>query len=383
MNTRRSQSGATRSAKSSAKKKAVVAPRRRAAADAKKKAVAKTPAPRKKVAKKTVAKAPVKKRAAAKTAKRKNAAVAPRRAAATITKKSATKKPVAKKPATQKSAVKKTVAKAPVKKRVAAKATTSVKKKVAAATPRRGAAAAAKKASTKNAVVKKPVVKKPAAKKAVGSVAKRTAAKVATTTRKAAIRKAATSPRKTAPVRRPKSFAAPETVHGFGFAPGAPDLPEAYGEDRLVLMAKDPGTLFAYWEITPARTAAAEAAMRPGEEYREVLRLDWTVRELFETNYALLPVSFAARRWYLRVPYPGLTYQLELGWLGSQGHYIPLLQSNPSDAPEAWAATRDRLKAAGIDPNGVLSYLLDASAPQGASGGLTSSAAAPGSSRPA
>jgi len=31
-------------------------------------------------------------------------------------------------------------------------------------------------------------------------------------------------------------------------------LPDSYGDDRLVMIARDPNTFFAYWEITPERT---------------------------------------------------------------------------------------------------------------------------------
>jgi hypothetical protein len=145
-------------------------------------------------------------------------------------------------------------------------------------------------------------------------------------------------------------------------------LPEFYGEDRLVLMTKDPEYLFAYWEITPERAAAGRDAMVNGEEYREAIRLNWSARDLFDANYLLLPITHAARKWYMRVPFSGIAYQVEIGWLGSQGHFISMLTSNPSDAPESWAATRRRLKDdKNLAKNGVLSRTLKAGRPQGSS----------------
>jgi hypothetical protein len=193
--------------------------------------------------------------------------------------------------------------------------------------------------------------KKPAAK---SPPAKRTTAKIPP------------SPKSPAP-RRPKKFAATEPTRGYGFPDGAPELPENYGEDRLVLMTKDPEYLFAYWEITPGLMAEGEKAKHPGSEYREAMRLNWAARDLFEPNYALLPVSLEARKWYLRVPRPGVSYQMELGWISDQGHFIALLGSNPSDAPESWTATRRRLKAGG-EGNSVLEYSLRVTQPLGSSG---------------
>jgi hypothetical protein len=154
----------------------------------------------------------------------------------------------------------------------------------------------------------------------------------------------AAKPKPVARKLRPKAFGELETARGFGFPEETPELPEAYGEDRLVLMTKDPEYLFAYWEITPERRALAERAKHEREEYREALRLTWTSADLLEDSFVLLPVSLDAKRWYLRVPFSGLSYHIEIGWLGEQGHFISVLgSSNPSDAPESWAKTRKRL----------------------------------------
>ncbi len=290
--------------------------------------------------------------------------------APTAPKKSAAKKPTAKKAAaagSRRAAAKAAAKKSAAKKKVAAgprltstpKATAkkpAAKKKVAAG-PRRAAA--------------KATAKKPAAKKKVAAGPRRAAAK-ATAKKPAAKKKVAAGPRRAAapkatPKRRPKTFAAAEAVRAYGFPDGAPELPETYGEDRLVLMVKDPEYLFAYWEITPGRLAESERAKKAGAEYREALRLNWDSTGLFDANYALLPVSFAARRWYLRAPYPGKAYRIELGWLGSQGHFISLLESNKSDAPESWAATRLRLKRSGLAPGSVLERTLEVARPLGSS----------------
>jgi hypothetical protein len=252
--------------------------------------------------------------------------------------------------------------KSPAKKSAAKK----VVKKAAAGTRLASSAKAAKKSTPKKSPAKKAAAKKkaPARKRLASSAAKKRPAKKPAT-KKSVAKKALPAP---PPPRRPKSFAAPETARGYGFAEGAPELPETYGEDRLTLMVKDPDYLFAYWEITPARLAEAVKAKRAGADYREAMRLNWDARGLFEANYALLPVSFSARRWYLRVPHSGLPYRLELGWLGSQGHFISLLDSNVSDSPESWSETRRRLKRSGlVSRGGVLEYNLDATRPLGAS----------------
>ncbi len=232
--------------------------------------------------------------------------------------------------------------------------------------------AAKKSAAKKNAPVKKKatpkkvVKKKVAAKKAAVIKTKpvKSAAKVAA--KPAAKSKATAAPiavKKVSRPARPKVFEQAPVIREFGFPADVPELPKNYGRDKLVLMTQDPDYLFSYWEITPHQLMSKESEKHKGEEYQEALKLNWPARSLFEENYALLPVSLDARRWYLRVPFPGLPYQVEIGWLGNRGHFISILGSNETESPEAWEATRKRLRDAG----GVLSHTLRISKPSGSS----------------
>ncbi len=150
---------------------------------------------------------------------------------------------------------------------------------------------------------------------------------------------------------RPKSFAQSPASKKSGSVRELPGLPENYGRDKLVLMSKDPDQLFVHWEITPALLSAREGEKRKGEEYREVFRLNWPARSLFDVNFAMLPASFVSRRWYLRIPYPGLTYRVDLGWLGNGGHFISVLGSNEAEAPESWETARKRGAPADWNPS--------------------------------
>lgn len=274
--------------------------------------------------------------------------------------KSTTKKsPAAKPKAAKKAAAKKTTA----KKTASAKKASPASSRVMSAAQKTARKVAKKVAK----IISKVVAKKKATQKAAQKTAappapakkKKTAAKAA------GARRAAARVVKTPVARRPKSFATRDVEHSHGFPAHTPELPDTYGENRLVLMTKDPEYLFAYWEVTPEKKAEGEKAKRRGERYREALRLNWVARDIFERNFALLPVSHAARKWYLRVPFSGLAYQVEIGWLGESGHFVSLLASNPSDSPEAWTATRRRLKrGAGGD---VLERALSHGRPSGSS----------------
>jgi len=149
-------------------------------------------------------------------------------------------------------------------------------------------------------------------------------------------------------VLRPKFFPEMPTEKNFGHAQGTPPTPPAYGIDKLVLMPKDPEWLFTYWELTEDKKASAWEKRNKGRQYQEALKLSWESRDLFDPNFVFLPVEFKAGRWYLAIPGDASrSYRLELGWLGDDGKFISLLQSNPTEMPEKWSVTRERLLANG------------------------------------
>jgi hypothetical protein len=163
---------------------------------------------------------------------------------------------------------------------------------------------------------------------------------------------------------RPKSFEQFPVVKEHGFPLEDPELPQSYGRDRLVLMTQEPDILFSYWELTSPQLQKKGAEKGRSGEYREALKLNWPAQSLFDPSFTLLPISFSARRWYIKVPFPGLVYQVEIGWLGSQGDFISILHSNASESPESWETSLQRLQ----DGGKVLSYSSRLSRPQGSSG---------------
>jgi hypothetical protein len=216
--------------------------------------------------------------------------------------------------------------------------------------------------------IKEKVKKKPDMKVSKSSAKPKSVHAKKTAVKKHAAKKpaAATPPSKPESkirISRPKSFPESPVVRESGFPAEAPELPKEYHRDQLVLMTQKPDYLFGYWEITPELLAVKERKKHKGEKYREAMKLNWRARSLFEDNYAILPVSLEARRWYVRVPFSGISYQVEIGWLGSRGHFISILDSNETETPESWDATCQRLKEAG----GLLSHVSRVLKPMGSS----------------
>lgn len=134
--------------------------------------------------------------------------------------------------------------------------------------------------------------------------------------------------------------------------PGA--LPRGYGRDRIVLLPRDPWTVFAYWEITPDTRREALRFLGPeGERAREVLRV-YDVTFLTATGdpaclaFDVEPAPDAASA-YVGVSRPSASYRVEIGWRTPANRFLPVARSNevtlppasPSgDAPVRWAEPR-------------------------------------------
>jgi hypothetical protein len=124
----------------------------------------------------------------------------------------------------------------------------------------------------------------------------------------------------------------------FSVDAGAP-LPEGYGDNRLVLMTRDPSWFFAYWEITHERAEQIRAAH--GRDSWDRAALVMRVYDLGESNTT--PVDTApffdveiqkfARSWHVQVPYAGHFYIADLGLRWPDGKFVALFRSNMIHQP--------------------------------------------------
>jgi hypothetical protein len=117
-------------------------------------------------------------------------------------------------------------------------------------------------------------------------------------------------------------------------APSDGELPRAYGQSRAVLMARDPWSLFAYWEVPPVRRVEVLRALGvEGEGTREVLR----VYEVAADSSASWDLDLApgAERADIRADRPGRSYRIEVGLRTAAGRFVSLVTSNLVSAPPA------------------------------------------------
>jgi len=107
-------------------------------------------------------------------------------------------------------------------------------------------------------------------------------------------------------------------------------LPQYYGEDRLVLLPRDPHWLFAYWEISlPTRYYLQSTLQKDWDSldlYLRVFRLH--SESLEEESHYDIQITPAADNWYIKVGVPNKKYRAELGCLMPDKQFKVLLFSN-------------------------------------------------------
>ena len=123
-----------------------------------------------------------------------------------------------------------------------------------------------------------------------------------------------------------------------GSEPG--ELPELGEDNRLVLMAVDPYLVYAYWNLTSARIAAAQALFEEDEIEAHILRFhDTTGIDLDGTNCGTsfdVKIQLDARQWYVRLWSPERRYCADIGLRAKDGRLVALVRSNLVETPAAW-----------------------------------------------
>lgn len=114
-------------------------------------------------------------------------------------------------------------------------------------------------------------------------------------------------------------------------------LPPIYGEDRLVLLARDPYSIFAYWELSlPTEDRLRKSrGDKPGEDSTFLLRVykHHLVCQREVENFIDIPVNYEIGNWYISVSDAGRTYHAELGCLKPDGSFFSVLCSNYIQTP--------------------------------------------------
>ncbi|MBD2088766.1 DUF4912 domain-containing protein [Microcoleus sp. FACHB-1515] len=114
------------------------------------------------------------------------------------------------------------------------------------------------------------------------------------------------------------------------------ELPEGYGESRIVLMPRDPQWAYAYWDVTNDHK---EDLRRQGG-YRLALRF-YDVTDIdfgYQTPHSVQQYECdeMAREWYLPIPVSDRDYAAEIGYICGDGRWLILARSAPVRIPPVY-----------------------------------------------
>ncbi|MCD6422895.1 MAG: DUF4912 domain-containing protein [Elusimicrobia bacterium] len=98
-----------------------------------------------------------------------------------------------------------------------------------------------------------------------------------------------------------------------------PSLPEKYRWMKVIILPRDPSTVFAYWDID-------EKFLR-GSLVLRVYEVEKKKHEFKDRYYFDIHVKGNPGNWYINVPHPGARYRAEIGVI-EFGKFYPIAKSN-------------------------------------------------------
>ncbi|KNY24794.1 DUF4912 domain-containing protein [Pseudobacteroides cellulosolvens] len=108
--------------------------------------------------------------------------------------------------------------------------------------------------------------------------------------------------------------------------PNTYKLPESYGETKIVLVARDPNCLFAYWEISGIETRRFIDEL--GIEFWQKSSPALKVKNLSNGSNFIIVINDYANNWYIHVDNINSFYEVEYGRKISERFFIPIVSSN-------------------------------------------------------
>lgn len=116
------------------------------------------------------------------------------------------------------------------------------------------------------------------------------------------------------------------------------DLPQQYGQDKIVLQVRDPWWIHAYWEVTPGTFDRLKDELK--DEFYKARR----ILRVYDISYIIFDGKNAHRafdiqlnehthNWYIDTAGPGRSWCVDLGLLLANGRFITIVHSNTVHTP--------------------------------------------------
>ena len=117
---------------------------------------------------------------------------------------------------------------------------------------------------------------------------------------------------------------------------GLADLPNGYGESRVVLMPRDPEWAYTYWDISNDRK---QELRRQGGQQLALRIYDVTDVNLeIQSPHSIqeYPCDELAREWYVPIPVSDRDYAIDIGYRCSDGRWLVLARSAQVRVPPVY-----------------------------------------------
>ena len=111
------------------------------------------------------------------------------------------------------------------------------------------------------------------------------------------------------------------------------ELPRGYGEDVVVLLARDPTWLFAYWEITAEGWARVRQDLSDGQCSPTLRVYDLGPQGQQPTGFFDVAVQPFADRWHINTGKVGCRFRVDIGIRTPTGDFRPIAASNIIQMP--------------------------------------------------
>jgi ABC-type phosphate transport system substrate-binding protein len=130
---------------------------------------------------------------------------------------------------------------------------------------------------------------------------------------------------------------------------GLQDLPDGYGDSRIVLLPRDPQAAYAYWDVP--NDHKAELRRQGGQQL--ALRLcdvtDIEINQQPPHSMQQYDCDEMARDWHLPIPVSDRDYVAEIGYLTAAGGWLLLARSQPVRIPPVYPSDWFEEKFVAID----------------------------------
>jgi uncharacterized protein len=117
---------------------------------------------------------------------------------------------------------------------------------------------------------------------------------------------------------------------------GLKDLPEGYGESRIVLLPRDPQWGYTYWDISNEKKQ--ELRYQGGQQL--ALRVydvtDIDINDRSPHSVQEYPCDELAREWFLPIPVSDRDYVVDIGYRCADGRWLVLARSLPVHVPPVY-----------------------------------------------